>query len=99
MWNRLSSICHEKVKQLELLWGEVNGAAILLNQMPRDIQPDISDHDEGVLFFVDCVATHSDAKPCDKLAQLKWLGDVVVGACIQCFNFTVLATLHSKHDN
>jgi len=97
MGDRPTRVSHKEVKQFELFWGQVNRPSLFLNEMSRDINANIPDHDERAALILYPVTPNCGAKTCNEFAKLKWLCDVIICACIKSFNLAIFAPLHRQH--
>src|SRR5580698_6510578 len=99
MRHGLTRVHHQELKQFKLLWREMNSLTVLLNQVAGRVEPHIAYGYNCRFFIGGFVATDRSAESRDQLAQLEGFGYVIVSACIQRFDFAILAPLHRQHDN
>src|ERR1039458_1025869 len=93
--HRHAGMSHEVVQQVELFGREVNRVAGLANQPARRIQIYVSDADYGVR--IDLGSTGSPNCGPDsrcQLADVEWLGDVIVTPRIKNHNLVFLTLAH-----
>src|ERR1700756_3419642 len=67
--------------------------------MPLRVKLNIPDKDTAVSIIDNLVSADCGTKARDKFPQLEGLGDVIIGAGVQCLDFTILAFLDGQHDD
>src|ERR1035438_6707575 len=100
MRNRQPRMRHQIVQQVELRRSKVHRLATLANQSASRIKFDVPNSDYRVGIDMGCGRTsHRGPYACCQLADVEWLGDVVVRACIQRRHLVLLAVAHRQHED
>src|ERR1019366_7608930 len=100
MRNRQPRMRHQIVQQVELRRRKVHRLAPLANQSASRIKFDVPNSDYRVGIDMGCGRTsHRGPYACCQLADVEWLGDVVVRACIQRRHLVPPAVAPRKNRN
>ena len=91
---RLTGIRHQEMQQLKLFWREVNHPPFLLYEVACRIKSHIANHNHSSVLFGLLIAPDGRTNPRNQLAQLKWLGNVIICTCVQSLDLAVFASLH-----